>query len=198
MLPKRLSESPDHERAEHADTKLPYDFRDCHEALSAIRCRFQRRSSQTRMAADFEEVEAAVAALRRHDTTLTDLELAERAIGDDGAAALADAVKVSATLTSLTLVCNSIGDAGAAALADAVKVSATLTTLSLGSNSISDAATEAASVAVACNEAFAERAPAERETTALAYLMLHAASRGAPPPNVVVSALAALRPRRRP
>ena len=37
---------------------------------------------------------------------------------------------------------------------------------------------------------FPARAPATRE--AMAYLLLHAATRAAPPPNVVVSALAAL------
>jgi len=69
-----------------------------------------------------------------------------------------------------------------------------LTALELAGNS-TDAARSAVDVALAWNQAFAAGAPAKREAAALAYLLLHAATRGAPPPNVVVSALAALRPR---
>ena len=90
---------------------------------------------------------------------------------------------------------SSIGDAGPAALADAVKVSATLTTLDLSFYGVGDAARSAVAAALAGNKAFAARAPGEREAAALAFLLLHAATRAAPPPNVVVSALAALRPR---
>ena len=119
------------------------------------------------MAEAFETVEAAVAALCRDDATVTTLHL-----GD-----------------------NSIGDSGAAALAEAVKVSATLTALDLRHNGIDAAACASVAVAVARNEAFVARAPATREAAALVYMLLHAATRAAPPPNVVVSALAALRPR---
>jgi len=147
------------------------------------------------MAASCVSVEAAVSALRGDDAAPTTLRLADNSIGDAGAAALAEAVKVSATLTTLHLGGNGIGPAGAAALAEAVKVSATLTTLDLRGNKIDAAASAAVAVAVARNEAFVARAPATREAAALAYLLLHAATVAALPPNVVVSALAALRPR---
>ena len=80
-------------------------------------------------------------------------------------------------------------------MAEAAKISATVTALDLSGNSIGAAASSAVAVALAGNKAFAARAPADREAAALAYLLLHAATRAAPPPNVVVSALAALRPR---
>ena len=76
-----------------------------------------------------------------------------------------------------------------------MKVSATLTALDLDRNSIDNATHAAVAAAVAHNKAFVALAPAKREAAALAYMLLHAATRGAPPPNVVVSALAALRPR---
>ena len=44
------------------------------------------------------------------------------AIGDEGAAALAEALKVNTALTWLDLKDNEIGDEGAAALAEALKV----------------------------------------------------------------------------
>ena len=119
------------------------------------------------MAASFVSVEAAVSALRGDDAATTTLRLAD----------------------------NSIGAAGAATLAEAVKVSATLTALELDRNSIDDATYAAVAVVLTRNEAFAARAPATRDAAALAFLLLHAATLAAPPPNVVVSALAALRPR---
>ncbi|KAL0238378.1 hypothetical protein GEMRC1_012851 [Eukaryota sp. GEM-RC1] len=57
-------------------------------------------------------------------------------IGNDGAIALADALKVNSTVTKINLECNSIGTEGAIALADALKVNSTVTKISLSSNSI--------------------------------------------------------------
>ena len=101
-----------------------------------------------RMAASFVTVEAAVSALRGDDAAPTSLRLADNSIGDAGAAALAEAVKVSATLTTLHLGGNGIGADGAAALAEAVKVSASLTTLHLTDNSIGAAGAAALAEAV--------------------------------------------------
>ena len=148
-------------------------------------CRFRLRSARPRMAEAFETVETAVSPLGRDDASLTTLDLRGNDIVDAGAVALAEAVKVSATLTTLGLGGNGIGAAGAAALAEAVKVSATLTALDLRHNGIDTAACAAVAAVVARNEAFAARAPATREAAALAYLVLHAATRAAPPPNAV-------------
>ena len=126
---------------------------------------------------------------------LMTLEFSHNSIGGAGAAALAEAVKFGASLTTLHLAGNGIENAGAAALAEAVKVRGTLTALHLDGNNIGGAARAAVAVVLSRNNALAAGAPATREAAALAYLLLHAATRGAPPPNVVVCALAALRPR---
>ncbi|KOO27685.1 hypothetical protein Ctob_014594 [Chrysochromulina tobinii] len=55
-------------------------------------------------------------------------------IGNEGAKAIAEALKVNAVLTSVDLRVNSIGDEGAKAIAEALKVNAVLTILSLGNN----------------------------------------------------------------
>ena len=73
---------------------------------------------------------------------LLELNLSCNSIGDDGAKALADALKkcCNIKLTSLNLSSNSIGDDGAKALADALKncCNIKLTSLNLSSNSIGD------------------------------------------------------------
>ncbi|KAF9391584.1 ATP-binding cassette, sub-B (MDR TAP), member 4 [Podila verticillata] len=70
--------------------------------------------------------------------TLTTLDLKSNSIGDDGAQALAEALKTNNTLTALYLGDNSIGDDGAQVLAEALKTNLTLTTLYLEDNSIGD------------------------------------------------------------
>ena len=59
-------------------------------------------------------------------------------IGDEGAAAIAEALKTNTTLTKLCLNTNNIGDEGARALYESLKSNSTLTTLNLSYNNISD------------------------------------------------------------
>ena len=51
-------------------------------------------------------------------------------IGDKGAIAIAEALKVNGALTELSLGSNRLGDQGATAIADALKVNGALTSLS--------------------------------------------------------------------
>jgi hypothetical protein len=57
-------------------------------------------------------------------------------IGDEGALALADALKVNKSLTSIDLCYNKIGDEGASALADALKVNTSVTNIDLAYDEI--------------------------------------------------------------
>ena len=59
-------------------------------------------------------------------------------IGDKGATAIAEALKVNGALTVLGLENNKIGPSGATAIAEALKVNGALTELSLGGNRIGD------------------------------------------------------------
>ena len=65
--------------------------------------------------------------------------MAYNSIGDNGAKAIAAALKVNAVVTILDLGHNSIGDEGAIAIEEALKVTAVLTKLWLGSNNMGDA-----------------------------------------------------------
>ncbi|KAG0293601.1 hypothetical protein BGZ96_002555 [Linnemannia gamsii] len=67
------------------------------------------------------------------NSTLTTLDLSFNSIEDDGAKALAKALKTNSTLTTLELSDNMIGGNGAQALAEALKTNSTLTTFDWGS-----------------------------------------------------------------
>ena len=83
---------------------------------------------------------------------LTNLDLSDNYnIGDDGAKAIADALKVSPVLTSLELRSNSIGDDGAKAIAEALKVNPVLTELNLWNNSIGPEGAKAIAEALKVN-----------------------------------------------
>jgi hypothetical protein len=98
--------------------------------------------------------------LRESDDTLTTFRLDNNnCIADDGAKALADALKSNTTLTSLYLDRQSIQDDGAKALADALKSNTALRTLRLDTNSIQ-------------NEGVTALAHALKENTALRTLHL--------------------------
>ena len=69
---------------------------------------------------------------------VTTLILWKNNIGDEGAKAIAEALKVNTVLTVLYLGENNIGDDGAKAFAEALKVNAVMTNLLLGDNNIGD------------------------------------------------------------
>ena len=85
----------------------------------------------------FPNLEAALKGV--FNRVLTSVDLQVNAIGDDGAKAIAEALKVTAVLTELSLYRNNIGDDGAKAIAEALKVNAVLTKLDLEYNNMGDA-----------------------------------------------------------
>jgi Ran GTPase-activating protein (RanGAP) involved in mRNA processing and transport len=70
--------------------------------------------------------------------SLTVLNLGRNSIGDDGAVAMGEALKVDMLLTKLDLNGNRIGNFGAVALGEALTVNSSLTELGLWQNSIGD------------------------------------------------------------
>jgi Leucine Rich repeat len=65
----------------------------------------------------------ALAEVLKVNKSITEINIGENQIGDEGARALADAIKVNRTLTKINLWGNRIGDSGAAALADPILLS---------------------------------------------------------------------------
>ena len=84
-----------------------------------------------------KEFQKILIQLYKNDPTLTKLDLVGDNIGDSGAQALAEALKVNQSITSLALENNNIGDSGAQALAEALKDNQAITWLSLWDNNIS-------------------------------------------------------------
>jgi Ran GTPase-activating protein (RanGAP) involved in mRNA processing and transport len=76
------------------------------------------------------------------------IELFTNAIGDEGAKAIAEAIKRSATLRKIDVWGNGIGDAGAQAIAEAVKVSKSLEEVMLTGNNITSTGAQALAAAV--------------------------------------------------
>jgi hypothetical protein len=85
-----------------------------------------------------DEGAIAIAEALKVNAVLTELNLQLNSIGHDGAKAIAEALKVNTVLNELHLYRNNIGDDGAKAIAEALKVNAVVTTLSLWDNSIGD------------------------------------------------------------
>ena len=85
-----------------------------------------------------DEGATALAQAMKGNTTLQRLYLGNNQISDEGATALARAMKGNTTLLRLYLDYNLIGDEGATALAQAMKGNTTLRQLSLDNNQISD------------------------------------------------------------
>ena len=76
-----------------------------------------------------------VAEILKSNTSVTEVLLgANKKIGDEGAKALAEALKVNATVKELALPICGIGDDGAAALAEALRSNTSLTKLNLSIN----------------------------------------------------------------
>ncbi|KAG0344422.1 hypothetical protein BG004_004497 [Podila humilis] len=84
---------------------------------------------------DDNGIQALSEALKTN-ATLMSLELEFNLIGSNGAQALAEALKMNSTLTTLRLKKNATGPNGAQALSEALMINSTLTTLDLQSNSI--------------------------------------------------------------
>ena len=76
--------------------------------------------------------------LRDNDPSLTRLHLSNNQIGDEGARALADALRTNTSLTELYLQANQIGKEGTLDLAEALRTNTSLTGLSLEYNQIGD------------------------------------------------------------
>ena len=74
----------------------------------------------------------------RVNTCLTSLDLSGNCIGNEGANSLFGALRVNTSLTSLNLSENCIGDEGVNSLAEALRVNTSLTSLYLSKNSIGD------------------------------------------------------------
>jgi hypothetical protein len=70
------------------------------------------------------------------NATLTSIDVYSNHIGDEGASALADALKVNKSVMAIYLGDNGIGAEGASALADALKVNTSFTKIFLGNNAI--------------------------------------------------------------
>jgi hypothetical protein len=72
------------------------------------------------------------------NTSVTSIDFGHNPIGDEGASALADALKVNTFVTSIRLGNNEIGDESASALADALMVNTFVTMIDLYGNKIGD------------------------------------------------------------
>ncbi|CAE7941950.1 NLRC3, partial [Symbiodinium necroappetens] len=73
-------------------------------------------------------------ALKSNNCTVTHVNLESNDIGDEGAKALADALKSNCTVTHVNLEFNMIGGQGAKAFADALKSNCTVTDVNLYGN----------------------------------------------------------------
>ena len=85
-----------------------------------------------------DEGAIALAKALKDNETLLKLEIHCNLFGDEGAIAFAEMLKVNTTLKTLNLYGNKIGDKGAKALANALKVNKTLTHFYIGCNNIGD------------------------------------------------------------
>ena len=100
-----------------------------------------------------DEGAAALAGALKTNTALTTLALWDNNIGDEGAAALAGALKTNTALTTLYLGNKNIGNEGAVALAGALKTNTALTTLDLKWSNIGDEGAAALAGALKTNTA---------------------------------------------
>ena len=96
-----------------------------------------------------------VAEILKSNTSVTVVWLADnKEIGDEGAKALAEALKVNATVEELNLYDCGIGDDGAAAIAEALRSNTSLTYLGLYDNGIGEQGKQLLRDAVAGREGF--------------------------------------------
>ena len=96
-----------------------------------------------------------VAEILKSNTSVTEVFLfRNKEIGDEGAKAFAEALKVNATVERLDLDECGIGDDGAAAFAEALRSNTSLTMLNLGGNGIGEQGKQLLRDAVAGREGF--------------------------------------------
>ncbi|KJE91472.1 hypothetical protein CAOG_009567 [Capsaspora owczarzaki ATCC 30864] len=93
----------------------------------------------------------AVAEALKVNTTVTHLDVRENQIGDVGARAIAETLKVNKTVVEVALSWNQISDAGARAIAETFKVNTNLRWLILYHNQIGDAGAQAIAEALKVN-----------------------------------------------
>ncbi|XP_011270571.1 hypothetical protein CAOG_08909 [Capsaspora owczarzaki ATCC 30864] len=94
----------------------------------------------------------AIAEALKVNMTITQVDLWQNQIGEVGARALAETLKVNETVTWIAIWDNQIGDAGASAIAEALKVNKTVTEVVLGGNQISDIGASAIAEALKVNK----------------------------------------------
>ncbi|KJE95243.1 hypothetical protein, variant 2 [Capsaspora owczarzaki ATCC 30864] len=94
----------------------------------------------------------AIAEALKVNMTITQVDLWQNQIGEVGARALAETLKVNETVTWIAIWDNQIGDAGASAIAEALKVNKTVTEVVLGGNQISDIGASAIAEALGVNK----------------------------------------------
>ncbi|KAL0238200.1 hypothetical protein GEMRC1_012673 [Eukaryota sp. GEM-RC1] len=82
----------------------------------------------------------ALAEALKVNSTVTHVDLGCNSIGVEGTIALAEALKVNSTVTIIHLHDNAIGSEGAIALAEALKINSTITLINLRGNTIGAAA----------------------------------------------------------
>ncbi|KAL0245109.1 hypothetical protein GEMRC1_009189 [Eukaryota sp. GEM-RC1] len=83
-----------------------------------------------------DEGAIAIAEALKVNSSVTNINLWNNSIGDEGAIAIAEALKVNSSVSTIYLWKNSIGDEGASALVDALKINSSVVRLNLGENSI--------------------------------------------------------------
>jgi len=103
-----------------------------------------------------DEGAIALAEALKSNRTITNVNLGWNSIGIKGAIALAEALKVNKTIKEINLWHNSIGDEGALALAEALKANNTIEKINLGANSIGDEGATAIARALEANKTIKE------------------------------------------
>ena len=83
-----------------------------------------------------DDFQAILERIRNNDPTLTALDLGNKNIGDLGAQALAEVLKVNTNLKNINLAVNGIKDKGVKYIAEVLKVNTSLKSLNLVHNEI--------------------------------------------------------------
>ena len=99
---------------------------------------------------------AHVATALQTNTTMTELDISQCSISDEGAESLARAFAVNRSLQELDMSCNKIGDKGIAHIATALQTNTTMTKLDISQCSISDEGAESLARALAVNRSLQE------------------------------------------